>query len=175
VTSATRAARRTNKQAGADQPLDERNDVVMRISIDVREQLPDVLLDLLNVVTGLQSLEDQTRRRVEAVDQPAFLIEEDGTVAVVDDMDGRRKLIRHADTLGSRSRPACVTVDLFGRLKSSRGTVPYFQGRGATWPVRTGAGICSISRKAATTRPRTEMRARGRARTFKGNCGSGWR
>ena len=66
------------------------NDVVMWISIDVGEGPPDVLLDLLKVVTGLQSLENQTGRRVEAVDEPAFLIQQHGTVAVVHDVDGRR-------------------------------------------------------------------------------------
>jgi hypothetical protein len=59
----------------------------MRISIDVGEQLSNVLLDLLNVVTGLQSLQDQARGWIEAVHQATFLIEQDGTVAVMDDVD----------------------------------------------------------------------------------------
>jgi hypothetical protein len=59
----------------------------MRISIDVGEQLSNVLLDLLNVMAGLQPLQDQASGWIEAVDEATFLIEEDGTVAVMDDVD----------------------------------------------------------------------------------------
>jgi len=87
ITSATRTSCRTHEQARADEPVDEGNDVVMRISIDVGEQLSNVLLDLLNVMAGLQPLQDQASGWIEAVDEAAFLIEEDGTVAVMDDVD----------------------------------------------------------------------------------------